>query len=308
VRAIQYSEYGTVDVLKLVEVPDLTVGPGEVLVRLRVSGVSQFDAKLRAGILRDHFQIAFPKTPGRDGVGVIDQIGEGVAGFACGDLVWVAADPAMNGTYADFVVSTAERTIHQRSSLSDRCAGALLQPGLSAWAVVRTAAIQSGMRVLVHGGAGAVGSLIIQFARHLGARVTATCRADNIDYVLGVGSHAAIAYDRDDFRVLRNQDVVVDLIGGEVHRRSYSVLRPGGHLVYLVAQPILLQANENGVRVSRVLVQDTPEAIKAVADLASDGVMKPNVAGAFPLGEAASAHRALELGQVTRGRLVLDIE
>lgn len=307
-RAIQYSEYGTAEVLKLVDVADPIAGAGEVRVKMHFAGVSPVDAKLRAGNLRDYFQITFPKIPGRDGVGVIDQVGDGVQGFECGDLVWVAADPAKDGTYAEFVVCAAARVVHQKSNLPDRCAAALLQPGVSAWTAVKTAELRRGMHVLVHGGAGAVGSLIIQLARRLGARVTTTCRTGNIDYVRVLGAHAAISYDSGDFGVVRDLDVVFDLVGGDVHRRSYAVLRDGGHLVYLMALPIVAQTNERGIRVSRAFVQDTPEALQAVADLAAEGVLKPAVAGVFCLGEAASAHRALELGEVTRGRVVLDVE
>jgi NADPH:quinone reductase-like Zn-dependent oxidoreductase len=172
----------------------------------------------------------------------------------------------------------------------------------------RTATLSEGMSVLIHGGAGAVGSQMIQLARHLGLDVTTTCRAENIDYVLGLGAHRAVAYDRDDFGLLRHIDVVFDLIGGETHARSYQVLKAGGQLVYLSAMPFENQAEKYGVTVTRAMISDAPEALHAVAQLAADGVLTPSVMATLPLAAAADAHRQFEAGQITRGRIVLNME
>ena len=125
---------------------------------------------------------------------------------------------------------------------------------------------------------------------------------------MGLGAARVIAYDRDDFGTLRGQDVVFDLIGGSTHARSYPVLRKGGHLVYLTAAPIVDRSGDFGVKVSGAMISDKPPVLAAVAQLAAEGVFKPRVAGVYRLAEAAKAHAALESGQVTRGRLVLDIQ
>jgi len=295
-------------VLEWAEVADAVAGPGEVRVRLSAAGVSPIDSKLRSGALQQHFALTFPKIPGRDGTGVVDQVGAGVTNVAIGDIVCVAADPARNGTYAQAVACAAERVVPKPANLSNFQAAALLQPGVSAWiAMCRTAAIEPGMRLLIHGGAGAVGSAMVQLGRHLGAHVTATSRAANIGHILGVGAHRAIAYDRDDFGVLRDLDVVFDLIGGETHARSYAVMKPGGQLVYLSAQAFEDRGAVFGVSVVRAMIADTPEALSAVAALAAGGVLRPSIAGVLPLSGAAAAHRAFEAGTVTRGRLVLDM-
>jgi NADPH:quinone reductase-like Zn-dependent oxidoreductase len=213
------------------------------------------------------------------------------------------------GTYAQGVTCSAQRVVARPAGLTTQQAAALLQPANSAWiAVMETAQVQSGMRVLVHGGAGAVGSQMVQLCKHLGAEVTATCRETNRDYVQGLGASRAIAYDgAEDFGTLRDQDVVFDLIGGATHARSYPVLRPGGHLVYLTAAPITDLSAQCGVRTSRALITDAQRVLQAVADLASQGVLRPRVAARFSLADAAGAHAALEAGQITRGRAVLDI-
>ncbi|QIE30121.1 2-haloacrylate reductase (plasmid) [Caballeronia sp. SBC1] len=308
-KAIRYSQYGSPDVLELVTLDDPVAGPGEVRVRLKAAGISPIDAKLRSGALQAHFSLTFPKIPGRDGVGVIDQIGEDVAGFSIGDEVCVAADPTCGGTYAEAIVCASARVVRTPPNLSTSQAAALLQPGVSAWIpMCRTAILTEGMSVLIHGGSGAVGGQMIQLARHLGLNVTTTCRAENIDYVLGLGAHRAVAYDRDDFGSLRDMDAVFDLIGGETHARSYQVLKTGGQLVYLSAAPFENQAKKYGVSITRALISDAPEALHAVAQLAAQGVLIPNVLATLPLAAAADAHRQFEAGQVTRGRIVLNME
>ena len=307
-KAIRYWRYGAPDVLELVTLDEPFAGPDEVRVRLKAAGVSPIDAKLRSGALQAHFSLAFPKIPGRDGAGVIDQIGEGVTGFSIGDEVCVAADPAGSGTYAEAIVCASSRVVKKPANLSISQAAALLQPGVSAWiSMYRTATLSAGMSVLIHGGAGAVGSQMIQLARHLGLNVTTTCRVQNIDYVLGLGAHRAVAYDREDFGLLRHIDVVFDLIGGETHARSYQVLKAGGQLVYLTAMPFENQAEKYGVTVTRAMISDAPEALHAVSRLAAEGVLTPGVMATLPLAAAADAHRRFEAGQVTRGRIVLNM-
>ena len=308
-KAIQYSSYGSPDVLELVTLDEPVAGRNEVRVRLKAAGVSPIDAKLRSGALQAHFSLTFPKIPGRDGVGVIDQIGEGVAGFSIGDEVCVAADPTRSGTYAEAIVCASTRVVKKPPNLSTSQAAALLQPGVSAWlSMCRTAMLSEGMSVLIHGGSGAVGGQMIQLARHLGLDVTTTCRAENIDYVLGLGAHRAVAYDCDDFGLLRDIDVVFDLIGGETHARSYQVLKAGGQLVYLTAAPFQNQAEKYGVTVTRAMISDAPEALHAVAQLAGEGVLTPAVMFTHPLAAAADAHRQFEAGRVSRGRIVLNME
>ena len=308
-QAILYDRYGAPEVLHVANVPDPEPAAGEVRVRLFAAGLAPVDTKLRAGLLQTFFALPLPKIPGRDGVGVVDRLGPGVTAFAVGAPVCVLADQLGAGTSAEFVVCAAQRVVPRPAGQSTHQAAALLQPGLSAWiGVMETARVAPGMRVLVHGGAGAVGSLMVQLCRHLGADVSATCRADNRDYVVGLGAARAFAYDRDDdFGTLRDQDVVFDLIGGATHARSYPVLRTGGHLVYLTAAPIVDRGVEFGVRVTRAPITDRPEVLQAVAQLATRGVFRPAVARVFTLADAALAHAELESGRATRGRVVLDI-
>ena len=303
-RAIWYDRYGPPSVLQYGERALPEPGPGQLRVRLQASALAQVDVKLRAGLLQAHFPLKLPKIPGRDGVGVIDAIGPEVPGWRLGDEVCVLAAPLDAGTSSTHIVCDAARVVARPATLSLEQSAALLQPGASAWAAVHTAALQPGMRVLVHGGSGAVGALLLQHARALGVHVTATCHHRHREHTLAQGAHEVVAYDQEDFGHLRGLDVVFDFVGGDTHARSYPLLRPGGAIVYLVAAPFEDRGAEHGVRVLRAMVTDAPEVLRGVAQSAAQGIYRPLVAQTLALGEAARAHDALESGRVRLGRVV----
>lgn len=306
VWAVWYDHYGPPSVLRLGERDLPEPAAGQLRVRLLASALSQIDVKLRAGLLRDHFALALPKIPGRDGVGVVEAIGAGVSGWRVGDAVCVLAAPLDAGTSASHIVCDAARVVLRPAPLALAQSAALLQPGVSAWAAVTTAALQPGMRVLVHGGSGAVGALVLQHARALGVHSVATCRHGHREHTLAQGADEVIAYDREGFDHLRGLDVVFDFVGGATHARSYPLLRPGGAIVYLVASPFEDRGAAHGVRVLRAVVNDAPEALRGVAHAAREGFYRPLVSHSVPLLDVAAAHAALENGQVQRGRIVFE--
>lgn len=308
-RAAQYDHYGDPAVIAIRQVPLPDPGKGQVRVRLAAAGVAPLDWKLRAGLLARHFTPQFPKTPGRDGAGVVEACGCGVSHLAPGDPVVVMAPPAgPAGTAAEAIVVDADLVVPVPAGLDPIAAVALANAGLSAWiAVQRTAGITAGQRVLVQSGAGAVGGLMVQLCAHLGAEVTATCRAANVDYVRDLGASRAIAYDGDAPQDLPPQDVVFDLMGGAVHAASLGLLAAEGHLVWLTAAPLPPVTPGPAQRITRALIADDAAVVAEVLALAAQGVLRAQVAGLLPLDQVAEAHRRLAAGEVTRGRLVLQI-
>jgi len=306
-RAVYYETYGGPDVLVFGERPRPVAGPGQVLVALAAAGVAPLDWKLRAGLLAAHFTPDFPKIPGRDGTGTVLATGPGVHGFSPGDRVAVMAPPAgAAGTCAEIIAADARLCVPLPNGIDLVEGAALINSGLSAWiAAVRTARVQPGQRVLVQAGAGAVGGLLVQLCAHLGAEVSATCRASNLGYVRDLGAVRAIAYDDGQPPALPPQDIVFDLMGGKVHDACYPLLAPGGHLVWLTAAPITDHGAEFGVRVSRAMIADDADVVAEVLSLAAKGALHPQVAGILPLAQTALAHERLASGQVTRGRLLL---
>nr|WP_304655101.1 NADP-dependent oxidoreductase [Neorhizobium galegae] len=289
-----------------IDLPDPVAGPGQILVKLEAASVTPFDWKLRAGHLQNHFTLPMPSVPGRDGGGTVISVGDGVTEFVVGDRVAVMAGVFAQGGYAEMIAVDEKHAVKIPDSLSTIDAVALTNAGLSAWIAVRTAEVKSGDKVLVHSGSGAVGGLLVQFCHHLGAHVTATCRSTNRDYVLGLGADRVIAYDEEDFsELLADQDIVFELMGGEVHDKSYKVLKESGHMVWLVADPIRDRGEEFGVKVTRAMITDDKSALQGMMDLAGTGLLKPQVARTMPLSEAAEAHRLMEKGAISRGRLML---
>lgn len=307
-QAIRFHRYGAPGVMALESLEPAPLPPGHVRVRMQAAGVAPVDTKLRAGLLQQHIALELPKVPGRDGSGVVEELGAGVDDLAVGDAVCVIAGMQDQGSYAQGMVLPRQRVVARPQRLSVQEAAILLQPGASAWIpVVQTAAVGAGMKVLIHAGSGAVGSLMVQLAAHLGAEVWATCGQANIDYVAALGADHVLPYDGQDFSGLHGFDVVFDLVGGATHDQSYALLKPGGHLVWLVAAPIRDRGAEFGVRVQRAMITDAPEALRQVASLAQSGVLTPTVGQAYPLARAADAHALLESGRAPRGRIVLDI-
>jgi len=308
-KAVLYRSFGGPDVLDYVDMPDPVAAEDEVLVKLEAACVAPFDWKLRQGLLQGHFKTAFPFIPGREGAGVVEAVGAGIADLKPGDRVCVLAGAARGGIYAERVALPCRNVARTPASLPLAQTTAGLNAGINALVCMDMAAVKPGERVLVHGGAGAVGGILVQLCHAAGAYVATTCRATNKDYAVSLGADTAIAYDGEDFGTLRDIDVVFDLLGGAVHDRSYPVLRSGGRLIYLNALPIVDRGAEFGVtvRLGYKGPADDPDMIARVIDTMASGAFLPQVSSTMPLSEAAEAHRLIQSGQVTRGRLVLTV-
>src|ERR1700736_440013 len=302
-KALLYDAYGGSDVLCLAEVEDPSPGPGELLIRVRAASVGPGDCKLRAGLLQRHFSFSFPKIPGRYGAGEVVALGADVDDIRIGDRVVFAAAHDENGSCAEMIVRPRGKIAPAPLNVTWSEAAAVIHEGVCAVSALGSANVGSGTRVLVHGAAGAVGGGCVQLARHLGAVVTATCRECNRDYVHALGAHFVIPFDREDFsRTMADQDVVIDTQGGEVHERSYRVLKRGGRLVYLNAAPIEDRGAGHGVIVMNAIIEDSHAALSRVCRLVETGVLKPRVAMVLPLSEGALAYRLMESDAVKRSR------
>lgn len=308
-KAIQYAQYGGPDVLQLVDLPDPVPAEDGVLIEIHAAGVAPGDTKVRKGVLLHHFKTTLPKVPGRDGTGIVIATGPKADYARVGDRVCFVAQHVEQGGAAELIARRKDEITRLPDNISFVEGASLAHAGMCAWiGIAETGAVKPGMNVLIHGGGGAIGSLSIQIAKHLGARVAATTRSANIDYVKGLGADEVIPYDKEDFTAGgRRFDVVYDLVGGEIHRRSYAALKRGGTLVYLIAEPIQDLSAEHGVTLKSAKIHDRIETLEAVLDLAAKGVLKPQVGRVFPLAEAAEAHRLVESGTHSRGRVVLKI-
>ncbi|HWD22855.1 MAG TPA: NADP-dependent oxidoreductase [Burkholderiales bacterium] len=307
-NCMRFSRFGPPEVLGLHEIPTPRPGPGEVLIAIEAASVTPGDAKLRAGLLQELFPVSLPCIPGRDGAGRVAALGTAVDYARSGEPVCFVAQRTVQGSYATHIVRDARSVVGLPDTMSFAEGAALMHAGTCAWiALVGTASLERGQKLLVHGGSGAIGGMAVQLAKHLGVRVSATCSARNTDYVQSLGADEVIAYDREPFWEGRGGfDMVLDLVGGRTHERSYPLLRKGGTLVWLIAQPFKDRSAEFGVRTLQARIVDSPRANAAVVALAAKGVIKAQVSSRMPLREAAEAHRRVEGGRASRGRIVLD--
>ncbi|MFJ1565468.1 NADP-dependent oxidoreductase [Streptomyces erythrochromogenes] len=305
-RAIVVNEWGGPENLVEREIERPEPGLGEVLVRVHAAGVNPVDWKTRAsGAL-----IAWGETPivGWDVSGTVEAVGPGVTLYAPGDEVYgMPLFPRQAGGYAEFVVAPARHFARKPRSLDHVQAAALPLAALTAWqALVDTAGVTAGQRVLVHAAAGGVGHLAVQIAKARGAYVIGTASAAKHDVLRELGADELIDYRSVDFaEAVSDVDVVLDALGGDTAERSLKVLRSGGHLVSLPG-PDSVPAGADGVNAAWVLVDPDLKGLEAIADLADRGLLKPLVETVLPLADAARAHEIGEQGRTT-GKIVLTV-
>jgi NADPH:quinone reductase-like Zn-dependent oxidoreductase len=304
-QAIQFHEYGPPDVLRLETVPRPEPQEGQALIRVRAAGVNPIDWKYRAGYLQQFMPLELPHIPGFDLAGTVEAVGPEVSEFAPGDDVFGRGA----GTYAEYAVAPATTLAPKPATVPFEAAATLPVGGVTAWAgLFEAAELEPGQRLLVHGGAGGVGSFAVQLGRWKGAHVIATASAANADAVRALGADEVIDYAAVRFEdVLRDLDVVFDTVGGEVTERSWGVLRPGGMLVVIAGMPDADAAAAHGVRTSGTNAPEvTSPILRELARLVESGDVEPLVGETFPLAEAAAAHALSETGH-GRGRIVLRV-
>lgn len=312
-RAVVQHETGAPDVLHLENVPRPVPLPTEVLVRVRAAGINPVDWKTRAGYGMAGVLGAPPFVLGWDVSGVVEGVGFGVTTLAVGDEVYgMPWFPRSAGAYAEYVTAPSRQFARKPRSLTHEQAGAAPLAALTAWqALVDTAHVRVGQRVLVHAAAGGVGHLAVQFAKHLGADVVGTASARNHDWLKSIGADEVVDYGDGPFEdSITDIDLVLDLIGDthDTSRRSLNVLNPGGLLVAVpggVSPQLAAAADQLGVRVSPFLVEPDGAALTKIAGIIDDAKLLVEVQRVYPFAEAAAAHRDGETNR-TRGKLVLN--
>ncbi|MFI6920703.1 NADP-dependent oxidoreductase [Nonomuraea spiralis] len=310
-RAISQDVIGGPEVLQEIRLPRPAAGVGEILVRVHASGVNPTDWKHRAipGLMLGEP----PFVLGWDVSGVVEAAGAGVTLFKAGDEVFgMLPYPHGAGSHAEYVTGPARAFAPKPAAIDHVQAGALPLAALTAWqALVDTARVQDGSRVLIHAAAGGVGHLAVQIAKAHGAYVIGTASAPKHDFVRKLGADEVLDYRTTDItEAVRDADVVVDAQGSEHAMGSLRSLRAGGLLVSLRLDdgtPALTrEAARLGVRAEVMLVEHDHAGMLAIARLVAEGRLRAEIAGTFELADAAKAHAIGETGR-TAGKLVLTV-
>lgn len=309
-KAAQINSYGDQNVVKVV---DDAVQPvpnsGQVLVAVMAAGVNPFDVTVREGRARQMAELKFPATLGGDLAGKVVSVGEDVSGVSIGDHVYGQANALSgNGSFAEFAPVNSDSIALKPNNVSFEEAAGLPLVSVSAYqAMVDHIDVQPTQKILIHGGAGGIGSIAIQLAKHLGAYVATTASEKSREFVTSLGADECIDYHNQDFSTLiKDYDAVFDMIGGETNVKSYAVLRTGGILVSMVEQPneeLLAQYN---IHYIHQFTQVTTDRLTKLAGLVDSDVLKPNIDRVFSLDQAADALAYLEQSH-PRGKVVIHI-
>lgn len=307
-KANWIDDYGGAGVVRFGERPAPQPGPRDVLVRTAAASVNPIDWKMREGMLKSLLPLRFPYVLGRDFAGVVVATGADVTGIEVGAEIYGMADAMRGGAHAEFIATGADMVARKPRTLGLVDTAALPLAGATALiALEDTAALKAGERVLIHGGAGGVGSLAVQIAKARGAWVAATCRRANMGFVSSLGADQVIDYGGQDFTaLLTGLDVVCDTVGGAVHQRSQSVLKPGGRLVYIAAAPLPSGAPRSDITIARADIRVTRSVLERIAALVDSGRLRPEITTVLPLAEAARAYEMCRAGNF-RGKIVLKI-
>lgn len=319
--AIRIEQTGGPEVLTTVDVPVPEPGPGQVLVRHQAVGLNFIDTYHRTGL----YPVRMPSGLGMEAAGVVEKVGDGVTRFQVGDPIAYASGPL--GAYAEFHVTSADRAVKPPPGIDPKIAAAVLLKGMTAEFLVRRCfPLQAGQTALVHAAAGGVGQILVQWARHIGAKVIATVGSeDKAEVARSLGADHVILYrDQDvpaEVRKItdgRGVEVAYDSVGAATFEGTLASLARRGMFVSFgnasgpapAVQPLQLQ-RAGSVFLTRPTLYDytstqaeLDDSAGALFDLILEGVIKVEVGQTFPLAQAADAHRALEARE-TVGATVL---
>jgi NADPH:quinone reductase-like Zn-dependent oxidoreductase len=307
-KAIRIHQFGGPEVLKFEDAPRPEPASDEVLIKVHATSVNPIDWKIREGRAQEKYPVKFPLIPGWDVSGEIEEVGSDIVVFRKGDEVYARPDVTRNGTYAEYVVVKANEMSLKPVTIDHVKAAAVPLAGLTAWqALFDHGELQEGQKVLIHGATGGVVSFAVQFAKWKGAYVIGTASTGNIQFLKKLGADETIDYKKQTFEdIIRDVDLVIDLIGGDTQERSLKVIRNGGRLVSTVAAKFKEQAKAENIHLLNFQAQRDAEVLEQIATLIDEGKVTPVIGKLLPLEKAAEAQKISEQGH-TLGKIVLEV-
>ncbi|AXG81762.1 NADP-dependent oxidoreductase [Streptomyces paludis] len=330
-KTFMIERYGDPAGVRAGEAAEPPVGADDVLVRIHAASVNPLDLRIRDGDFKAILPYRLPLVLGNDLAGVVVGVGASVTRFAVGDEVYARPDKDRIGTFAERIAVHQDDVAAKPATLTMAEAASLPLVALTAWqALVERARVRPGQKVLIHAGAGGVGTIAVQLAKHLGAYVAATASTAKTDLVKGLGADLVIDYKRQDFAtVLDGYDVVLDTLGGETLEKSLRVLRPGGTVISVAGPPDPAFARElganavlrlamsalslrtrrraarRGVTYSFLFMKADGDQLRALARLVDAGRIRPVVDRVFPFEETREALEYVEQGRAKAGKAVV---
>ena len=309
-KAIVINQYGDKNELKETELQKPEPKADEVLIELHAAAVNPIDWKLRYGYLEDKFAFDFPIVLGWDAAGIVTKVGVEVNSFNEGDRVFVRPELTNRGTYAEYTTAKADLVAQIPKNISFQEAAAVPLAGLTAYqCLVDVGKLESGNKVLIHAGAGGVGSFAIQIAKNIGSYVATTGSTKNVKFLKSLGADEVIDYTEDDFsQILEDYDLVIDTLGGEIQDKSLNILKKGGKLVSIVEEPDQAKADELEINAKSHWLIPDGEELAELAEMMKNESLKPVVGTVFPFSEQGlkDAHELSETHHA-RGKIVIEV-
>jgi NADPH:quinone reductase-like Zn-dependent oxidoreductase len=306
-KANSIHRFGSPEVIMFEEAERPLPGKGEVLVRVKASGVGPWDGWIREG--KSVLPQPLPLTLGSDLSGVVEEVGTGVDDIKVGDEVFGVTNPRFTGANAEYALASARMIAAKPKSITHIEAASMPVVAVTAWQMLFDhGGIRPDQTVLILGAAGNVGSYAVQLAHAAGARVIASAARDETDYVRSLGAKRVF-----DGRAqglpndMKDVDVIIDAVGGEAQTQALKTLRIGGVLTSAVSQPDQSTANRLGIKAAFMLVDVTSAALKSITELLDAKELRTNVGTVLGLAELRRAHEMLDgLRLRTRGKIVLE--
>src|SRR5881296_2014585 len=327
-KAFVVERYGK-DGLRAAHVPEPTVGPRDVLVQVRASSINPLYRMVRNGEFKLLLKYKTAFVLGHDVAGVVTRVGADVRDCKVGDEVYARPRDLRIGAFAEHIAIDQADVALKPSSLTMEESAAVPLVALAAWqALVDLARVKPGQKVLVHAGAGGLGSTVVQLANYLGGYVATTARGHDAEKVRTLGADQVIDYTKTDFaEALSGYDVVLDSLGGDNLAKSLTVLKPGGLAISVVGPPdaafaeqvgrpllkpvmalmsrkVRARARKLGVRYSFFFMRADGEQLKTLAALYDASALRPVLDRTLPFDETLDALAFVEQGRA-KGKIVV---
>lgn len=306
-KAIQYKDYGSSEVIELVEIPTPTIqNENDILIKVKAAGINPIDMKIRIGLMKTVRPIEMPFTPGGEASGVIVAVGKAISKFKIGDEVIALTK---RNAYAQFVIVNEDSILIKPKGLSfEEAASISVTIGTAESVLFTEGKLQRDQRVLIQGGGGAVGAAMIQMAKAVGAYVIVTASGKGLALAESLGADEVIDYKSQDVAdMIKNVDLVADTAGGEAQEKLFKVIKPSGQLLSIVVPPSQQLASQYQIEAKFVASEISVKTLQNGIDLITEGKFKPIVSKTFKLEEAATAQDFLTAGGVN-GKVVLIVE
>jgi NADPH:quinone reductase-like Zn-dependent oxidoreductase len=331
-RALVIDRYGSGARLRAGDMPDPEMRDEDVLVEVHAAGVNLLDSKIRSG----EFKLILPYRPplilGHDVAGVVVRVGSRVRRFRPGDDVYARPADGRIGAFAERIAIKEDDVALKPKALSMEEAASIPLVGLTAWqALIESAQLRKGQKVLIHAGSGGVGTFAIQLAKHVGATVATTTSTANVDLVRSLGADVVVDYKKEDFAdVLRDYDVVLNSLDKVTLEKSLRVLKPGGRLISISGPPdpdfgrdigaswmlrlimrvlssrIRAKARRRQVSYAFLFMRANGDQLTQITSLIESGVIRPVIDRVFPFDATGDAMAYVEAGRA-RGKVVVKV-